>query len=82
LFFFLLNSFSILYYYIYTPYIPLRRERKRKKEGRKKGRMEFLKKALALSAFRLGCFGFGFCANPQPPPNPVPANANAKTVKC
>jgi hypothetical protein len=61
-------SFSILYYNIYTPYIPLRRERKRKKEGRKKGRMEFLEKVLALAAFRLGCFGFGFAPLPGPQP--------------
>jgi hypothetical protein len=72
LFFFLLNSFSILYYNIYTPYIPLRRERKRKKEGRKNGRMEFLEMVFALAAFRLGYFGFGFCANPQPPAHPRP----------
>jgi hypothetical protein len=46
----------------------LRRDRKRKKEEWKNGRMEFLEMVLALAAFRLGCFGFGFCASPQSPP--------------
>jgi hypothetical protein len=69
LFFFLLNSFSILYYYIY-PLYPLVAREKRKKEGRKNGRMEEFGFSFG---FGVG-FGVGFGSRPHPRPHQNPSS--------
>jgi hypothetical protein len=67
LFFFLLNSFSILYYNIYTPYIPLRRERKRKKRRKEERKNGIFGKGVGFGYFPAWLLWLWFCATPQPP---------------